>query len=380
MPAPLERHRHDGCCFIPVDRVSEPSQPGGGLSTDQGETPWHLRVCRSRGGERWSDGGIGRFGLGWRPQPPSVLRGRVRRGRLDEPAGSSSGRADSGSPRRPAKALGSCSTARAVRREGVIDAHPTAWLKAIREGTPRGGHTTRLRRVHMVRRTVVTRRRTELQRLSALRRIGFTAEGSRLARNRRPCRVSAPPGCRDRNRSGQHGSDRARRRRPESHGITNLSTRAKARRDSPYLCQGSPTGHFGCMIPACWRRTPRATFTASSRPDPCTSPFPGSHRPASIVGTHSAKSAQICRSVAGQPTDRRHPPPATSRYSQRAHVGPYSVAGSPYLPRGQESGWCPRADAALLPAPPSSASPADPNGRVSCMAGQPGFLSLPYLQ
>ena len=191
MPAPPERHRHDGCRFIPVDRGGVPSQPGGGLSTDQGETPCQLRVCRSRGGERSSHGGLGRFGLGWRPHPPSVLRGRIRRCRLGQPAGSSPSGADSGSPRRPAKASGSCNTASAVRREGVVDAHPTAWLTAIREGTPRGGRTTRLRRVNMVQQTVGTCRRTKLQRLSARRRIGCTAEGWRLVRNRWPCPVSA---------------------------------------------------------------------------------------------------------------------------------------------------------------------------------------------
>lgn len=174
------------------------------------------------GGERWSHGGMGRFGLGWRPQPPSVLRGRIRRCRLlDQHAGSSPDGADSGSPRRSAKAAGSCNTARAVRREGVLDAHPTAWLKASREGTPRCGHTTRVRRVHMVQRTVRTCLRTELQRVSARRRISFTAEGSRSVRNRRPRPVSAPPGYRDRNRSGRR-PDRADRRRDQPSEILDV--------------------------------------------------------------------------------------------------------------------------------------------------------------
>ncbi len=146
-----------------------------------------------------------------------------------------------------------------------------------------------------------------------------------------------------------------------------------------HICaRGRQPDNFGCMIPASRQLTPRATFTASPRSDPCTSPFPGSHRPAAIVGAFSARSAHMCRSVARQPTGRRHPQPATSRDSHRAPVGRYNVVGSPHPPRGQESGRCPRLDAALFPAPPSSASP--PTGRVSCMAGQPGFLSLPYLQ
>ena len=203
----------------------------------------------------------GRAMVAWKGSGDSVWGGGRRRASSGAGSGGAGynspavhqGRADSGSPRRPSKASGSCNTTRAVGREGVIGADPTAWLKANREGMSRGGNSIRLRRVNMVQRTVGTCRGTELQDMSAHRRIGLTAEGSRLVRNRRPCpvyldrnRSGRRPDRADRRRdqsseildvrcwgSGQHGSARSRRRRPESHGVTCRPTRAKVRRDSP---------------------------------------------------------------------------------------------------------------------------------------------------
>ena len=254
MPAPPERHRHDGCRFIPVDRASEPSQPGGGLSTDQGETPWQLRVCRSRGGERWSHGGIGRFGLGWRPQPPSVLRGRIRRCRLDEPAGSSPGPCRLGIAEETGQSLrilqhrkGRASRGRYWRAsDGLAQGKPRGRVpvRTFDPVTPRENSSEDS--WYMPRNGASTACRHTGESASRLRvRVWFGTGGPARCLPHRVVLIAIDPGNdrirADRRRdqsseildvrcwgSGQHGTARSRRRRPEPWGYLPLNTRQGA--------------------------------------------------------------------------------------------------------------------------------------------------------